>query len=522
MITKKNTHLTTELFAGKTNIPDFVKQHAVFKKPTKVQKVFPAIGMPNYREKANLDKCLTDIKKEGTYVWNLLKVMSNLLLSAKAGLTEHADKFQFLLTRKQREEKREEMGDLFNLCSIVNELQLCTDPSQKDVLEEAIKTEEGKISLRLIRDISNTIGGKVKLAHRKGEGLLRAYAKVAERCAVYGVVLAPLDQTEQFKIFSKENIPNKEFCIVWSSEGPEGAWDVLTMSMRGITSCQRWEGEYPKCLIGSMLSKFVGIMYLTSGVMNDGNDKNGNRANLGTKMMRRCVVRYAINADEDKPCIVIDKMYPDLDKDVLKLFTDSIKARTNLEVIYAPDPNNKLRHIYLPAEKINEDIMDREKSYQDTPLKSRYDLYAILLNFNRDEVERELKGFNVNLSLFMARRFEDIYSGGVSVSPEVKKMVNNIRMNTSFTPLCDKIVNHIVASFARPPSNEHSHSGTYYRKYLREFLINRKKIMSSAQTNINAIVAQHSSRQIEGNAFVEYMFSIAVEFAKNEIKRCIN
>jgi hypothetical protein len=519
---KKNAHLTTELFTGKA-VPAFVSGHAVFKNPTKVQKVFPAIGMPNYREKANLDKCLTDIKKEGTYVWNFLRTLSESFADCKNKLSLHADNFQYLLTRKEREEKRESMAELYALVGVIDELQKCSDPNRKEVIDEAVKTEDGRIVLRLIKDIPlPSVNGKIKMAHKKGEGLIKAYGKILLACQQYGVVGPVLEQTDAFKVFGKENIPNKEYSLVFSSDGPEGAWDILTMSMRGITSCQRWEGEYPKCLIGSMVSKFVGIMYLTSGVMNDGNDKNGNRANLGTKMMRRCIVRYAINADEDKPCIVLDKMYPDLDKDILKQFMDSIHNRTGFPVYYAPDPNSKLKHIYMPSEALNEDITGREMSYQDTPLKSKHDLYAIMLNFNRDEVERELKGFNVNLSIYMARKFEDIYGGGVNVVPEVKKIINNIRVNTSFTPLCDKIVATIVASHPRPQSSDFSHSRTYYRKYLMDLLSNRKSLMANCQANLNNIVSQNTSRTIESNSFVEYIFSILIEFTKNEIRRCVN
>jgi len=519
--TKKTQNLTTELFAGKV-VPDFIKAHAVFKKPVNVQKVFSSIGMPNYREKANLDKCLMDIKKEGTYVWNMLKIMHDILGRCKTDIADKADKFQYLLTRDEREKQRGSMNELYSLCSLVNEFMTCIDPHSKEVMDEAIKTEDSKISLRVMKDISNTNG---KIAFRKGEALFRAFGKIGEKCGTLGVPFTALDTTDQFKVFSKENIPNKEFAIVFSAGGQEGAWDILTMSMRAQWhSCQRWEGEYPRCLIGSILSKFVGVMYLTSGVMNDATEKNGNRANLGTKMMRRSVVRYAIDADDNKPCIVIDKMYPDLDKDILKAFMESIKARTKLAVYYAPDAANAniMRHVYMPSEQIREEVMEREWSYQDTPIKSKTDLYALLLNFNRDEVERELKGFRVNLSLFMARKFEDIYSGGVSIDSEVKKTINNIRMNTSFTPFCDNAVSYIIAAFTAPQSVDFLHSRIYYRKYLMDFLLNRKKTIGACTDSVNTLIAQNSSRAHAGNALVEYIFSIAIEFTKSEIKRCIN
>ena len=35
----------------------------------------------------------------------------------------------------------------------------------------------------------------------------------------------------------------KDYKIVFSSNGKEGLWDIATMSARGITSCQGWNGR---------------------------------------------------------------------------------------------------------------------------------------------------------------------------------------------------------------------------------------------------------------------------------------
>jgi hypothetical protein len=522
MMTKApKTYLTTDLFKDRPLVPDFIKAHTFFKKPMKVQKVFPSIGMPNYQETASLDKCLTDVKKEGTYVFNVLKVMSDILNGAKDALQVQADHFQYLMSREEREKKRASMTEIYNLCTTVQELQASTDPLNKEVLDQAIQTEDGKIALRLIKDI--TAGGDKKTALRKGESLFRAFGKVAERCTNLGIPVSSIEQTDQFKIFGRENIPNKQFKITFSSDGPEGAWDILTMSMRGVKSCQRWNGEYPKCLIGSILSKFVGIIYLTSGV--EAPPPEGYTQTFGSKMMRRCVVRYAIDADEERPCIIIDKMYPSgeaVDTDILKLFMDSIKARTSLPVYYAPDTANKLRHIYLPSEKTREEVLNREWSYQDTPLKSKNDLYVLLLNFNKDDIERELKGFRVNMSLYLARKFEQIYCGNIAVESEVKKTINNIRMNTSFTPVCDQIITYIMNAYRAPMSTEYSNSRTYYRKYLTEFCLQRKKMLAAYAGSIQTVVTQNTSRTFDSNAFAGFISSAVTEFAKDEIKRCIN
>lgn len=512
----KKTSISTDLFKGK-NIPDFIKNHALFRNPVKVTKVFPSIGLPNFREKANIDKCLVDVKKEGSYVHNLLRVMIDVVAAARDSISHSADKLQYLDSKETREKDRARLNAYYDLSNILTNLGACVDPYNKDVLTGAIQTADGKIALKLMKDIADNNG---KIVFRKDESLFKIFNKVKDKCAAINIPFTNLEQSEAFKIFSKENIPNKEFSIYFSSDGEEGAWDIVTMSMRGIKSCQRWDGEYPRCLIGSVLSKFVGIMYLTSGVQSD---TNAGFANLGTKMMRRCVVRYAVDADEKKPCILLDKMYPELDKDVLGIFVAAIRSRTELPVYYSQDLGNKIRHIYLPTEKIREEISDREWSYQDTPLKSKHDLNVYILTHNKEEVEREIRGFKLNLALFLARRMEAIYSDDVPVSdPEVKKTISNIRMNTSFTPFCENIATYIMNGFRAPLSKGFTNSRSFYRKYLMELLGKRKSVLASCQPNLQALLTTNTSRTVDTDAFMNYTFTLVAEFCKQEIAKLIN
>jgi len=511
----KKTALSTDLFRNKP-APDFIKNHHLFRNPVKVEKVFPSIGLPNFREKANVDKCLIDIKKEGSYVHTLLRVMTEMIAQLKDSIAYKADKVQYLDNKDAREVGRAKLNDLYNLSNILTHLNQCVDPYSKDVLAGAIQSSEGKIALKLMRDIQDSNG---KVVFRKDESLFKIFNKVKDKATSFDVAFNSLEQTEAFKIFSKENIPNKEFNIIFSSEGSEGAWDIATMSMRGIKSCQRWDGEYFRCLIGSILSKFVGIMYLTSGVQSD---NQGAWTNLGTKMMRRSVIRYAIDADEGKPCILIDKMYPELDKDILALFINTIKSKTEIPVYYAQDLGNKLRHIYLPSEKVRREVLDREWSYQDTPLKTQEDLNIFYLNHNKEEIEREVKAFSINLALYLANKFEAVYQGNSSVDPEIQKTTKNIRMNTPFIQFTNNISSHVMNSFRAPSSKGFTSSRVYYRKYLMEFLLKRKQIAASCAPHLQQLLAQNTSRQVDIAAFNVYVFSVVAEFAKNELKKIIN
>jgi hypothetical protein len=216
-------------------------------------------------------------------------------------------------------------------------------------------------------------------------------------------------------------------------------------------------------------------------------------------------------------------MYPELDKDVLSVFVSSIKSRTTLPVYYSQDLGNKMRHIYLPSEKIRAEVSDREWSYQDTPLKSREDLNVYLLTHNKEEVEREIRGFKLNLALFIARRMEAIYSGDAQISdPEIKKTIGNIRVNTSFTPFCENAATYVLNGFRAPPSKGFTNSRSYYRKYLMELLVKRKSVLATCLPSMGALLTQSTSRAVDMTVFVNYIFTLVAEFAKLEIAKLIN
>jgi hypothetical protein len=512
----KQAKLSTDLFVGKA-APDFIKNHDLFRKPIKVQKVFRSIGMPNFKDKANIEKCLVDLKKEGTYVHTLLLTMTDMLVNSRNLLASQADKIQFLESKEARDAARPKLVELYSYNDIITNLAACTDPYKPEVLAGTIQpSADGRIELRLIKDLNDEAG---KPVFRKNASLFSVFHKLREKFASFNVNFGPLDAQAAFKIFSSENIPNKEFAVIFSAEGSDGAWDIATMSMRGIKSCQRWDGEYPRCLIGSILSKFVGVIYLTSGIQAEA---NGGYSNLGTKMMRRCVIRYAIDADEDKPCILIDKMYPDLDKDVLSVFINAIKSRTELAVYYTAELGNKIRHIYIPAEEMRDKIIDREWSYQDTPLKSKHDLNISALNINKEEVEREIRGFKINLALFIARRMEEVASGAKSIDPEFKRIISNIKMNISYTPFCEQLSTFILTAYRAPVSVTYTDSKIYYRKYLMDLLKNRAKILITCLPNLQTLFANNMSRPLDATKFTEYLFSIVIEFTRLEIKKTIS
>ncbi len=70
----------------------------------------------------------------------------------------------------------------------------------------------------------------------------------------------------------------KNLKVVFSSH----PWDIATMSMRGISSCQAWGKQQSSCLIGSILDPNMALIYLTDGEL---------YKNYGPRMLARAVIR---------------------------------------------------------------------------------------------------------------------------------------------------------------------------------------------------------------------------------------
>lgn len=75
-------------------------------------------------------------------------------------------------------------------------------------------------------------------------------------------------------------------------------YDILTMSMRGIYSCMRFNSYHHIQLVGSILDPYVGVIYAT----------NGNKTDYGTYMNYRSVVRVALR--NNKASLFVEGAYP--------------------------------------------------------------------------------------------------------------------------------------------------------------------------------------------------------------------
>ena len=303
-----------QIFAKK-DFPSFITKHPIFKTVKTIKKIFPDIGLPNCEKIVTIDNT-KQIKENAEY---LIKDLSYRL-------SNH-------VYSPYRDQKL--LDDL------------------KQTLKTSIITKDGKISLNLSKEVLDKNG---KVAFKKGEGVFKVYNKVRRDYSAY---LSPLESINQFKVFSSVNIPNTEHTIRFSSDGAEGLWDIATMSMRGISSCQSWGKEYCQRLIGSLVDPFTGIIYLTSGA----------KTEYGSKMLRRCVVRFVVNKRNKRPSLFVEKMYPDHNQAVMDQFIEFLKEKTkNKFSIYTYNDNCNIDNVVIPTSKTIFNLDVDERSYRDAEI----------------------------------------------------------------------------------------------------------------------------------------------------------
>jgi hypothetical protein len=502
--------LTTDLFKGRKEVPEFITGHKVFKTEMKVSKIFPSIGLTNFKESCDIAKPLLDLKKEN-FVSHLITAMLNGLIAARDEAMAIGDRIQFLLLGEERTAQLAKIDDVYNLVVLIKNLIPQID-TYNNAFERVVQTSEGRIVLRLVEEVLDRNG---KAVFRKNESLFKVFAKLRDQFTANNLNFINLEQSAEFKTFCAENVPNKKYQVIFSAEGTEGAWDLLTMSMRGIKSCQRWDGDYPRCLIGSIVSKFVGIIYITSGAdfefkcpMPNGNVVTGN----GSKMMRRSLVRYAIDADEGKPCLIIDRMYPlqqgqDVDEETLKVFMKALTSKTSLPVHFAPHLGTKVRHFYVPFEKIREEMPERDWTYQDTPLKTNLDFQLhVLTSASTEDVNRYINCFKIKLVTQMGEYFRNVLANNMQVDAEICRTISNIRLNSSIDKFNDSVTKLIFERYAFNMPKMFSDPRDCYRKYLMQLAFSLKSIRIAQEPNIIMHIDAATSRAVNHKSFCDFLF----------------
>ena len=287
-----------ELLANKA-YPPKIKNHPVFKTNKSITKIFPLIGLENSSKDITLE--ITEEAKNAADA--LVETISETLKARSAQITKAADR------ARNKTVDAEKQAKISACLSLLN--------GMIDALDDrnSVVNLGNKITLSIPIDIS--VADKVIL--RKGERLFGAYNKLNEMLVDGGLQRLPvLDKMPAFKTFSSLNIPTDGGRIIFASDGEDGLWDIATMSMRGIESCQSWTSDTSSHIVGSMVDPFTGIIYMTSGAPHK---------NLGPKMMRRCVVRFIVN-DRKVQALFLERMYPQEDSSVHSSFKKFLEEKT--------------------------------------------------------------------------------------------------------------------------------------------------------------------------------------------------
>ena len=328
-------------------VPKEFKELEPFKKyPLKqVIKKFEEFGLTDFREEVKISFRQESAEKL------LTKIKENLTL-----LTQEFQNYIFDFSKDQKNtEKYYQLLELRRFfSSIISGINLKNYYFQ------------GVLSLSFNWLLSEKLGWKTI---PEGTSLFRAYQKVLEKLRDFtGINIDSyrLENSEEFKAYSLAAKPSSLY-LVFSTK----INDLLGISSRGITSCQdlfcKNEVQYKENIAGTVLSRYIGVIYLTTG-----EDFRGR----GERMISRCLVRLLFNTREEKFYLFLDKMYPKENEEYRELFYQSLSKRSSANIIESESEFTKLSPGFnsdeydAPQEFIHpigdEDIESKYQSYLDT------------------------------------------------------------------------------------------------------------------------------------------------------------
>lgn len=323
--------------------PEFIRQHKVVQKNSKQEKIFPKIGLKNSSKKLALSS-ISDFDKD------ILEYLSdvNTLLANEIENQSYDNYYNNSTSTRQSQ------------IEFVAAIKKITASLKSQPASFINKTDAG-VDLILPFDMS-ALGSDFTA----GTSLLSVLKKIKtnSRLGNLSRMDSLFDKHNSFLNLQKDNLK-----IVFSGAGDKGLWDLATMSMRGITSCQKWGNHHARALVGSMVDPYAGIIYITSNA----------KMKYGANMIRRAVVRFVVNENTRKPAILIERIYPHdynsglSDTITLMAFKDFIKKKTKnkFPVVYGEFSESR-RH-FIPITKSVSELGENsgERSYRDSKIPYR-------------------------------------------------------------------------------------------------------------------------------------------------------
>lgn len=356
--------------SDKYKYPKWLKKHKIFSSNFNFEKIFPSLGLENSINETYINSSI-----------DVTPIAEQLLMSVQGSLALRKKKLTAFLKKakkvsKVRQRKLNKLLELFhNTITLIN----------SDYKNFIKKQDDGRLSIVW----RNPIEIKKELSLKEGEGFFRAYNKIntfleKKKC----VKLPAIEQNYFFKEFSAKNVGGTNFKLVFSSVGEKGAWDIATMSMRGISSCQSWSGGQcnDRCVIGSMVDPFTAIIYLTK-------DDTVSFNEYGSKMNFRSIVRYVLDSHTKKGALLLERMYPAPSPTIISVFAEFLKQKTNLQVYYGPDLTSSVfNRLSIPLTAIVNTLGSTYYPYRDTHIEFK-NLNNNYYNFN------SLSSYNIDTKI---------------------------------------------------------------------------------------------------------------------------
>lgn len=480
---------------AENNFPNFIKTHSIFRTFKEIRKVFPEIGLPNAEKEIEVDNKVEAQTSAKALVNEMQAVIDKRIRTInKYGSKKTADGVEHPMGKKRQKK----------LDNAVKLLTKVRDDIAKS-RDKFLVTNNGRVTVNLPSDISDADD---KVAFKTGEGLFRVYNKLNDTLREgHFLAMTKLEDLASFKEFSAKNVPALKYKVRFSSEGGEGAWDIITMSMRGVSSCQTWshagtQGTFTH-VVGSMVDPFTGIIYLTSG---------GKFNEFGTKMIRRCVVRFMVNKKDKVPFIALERMYPALERPALDAFIAFLREKTEnkFDVVYLPE-SAKITGAYVPLSKIVSSLNQYDQPYRDSQIPYEQDI--------NDVQGRLRQNVNPKLETVCAAVSSKVIAAARAMKmasvPESSKEAFRALRGTDYNWDCsynlyDDLTNDVRTFFSKRKLEDYGNEGTYLKESLEalsEGLEDRisKVVKNTAKTRI------HHSRGNLGDEVVANLSKVSSE-----------
>lgn len=425
-----------QIFSEK-QFPSFITSHSLFRNFDEVKKVFPEIGLPNSEKEIEVDN--TKEAQDSAKV--LLHGIQHAISERLRTINKYAGKKSDM--GNKRKAKLEASKELLNEVS-----------AQISKAKDCLTANNGRVTLNLPSDV---VTKDKKVVFKSGEGLFKVYNKLNETLREgHFLAMDKLENFQEFKDFSSKNVPSLKYKIRFSSDGSEGLWDIATMSMRGISSCQTWGTGNSSHLVGSMVDPFTAIMYLTSG---------GKYNDHGTKMIRRCIVRFVVDEKKKVPFIAIERMYPSMEKGSLDKFIEFLKERTDnkFDIVYLPE--SRRYGMYVPMSKIVGALPPHEQPYRDSQI-----VYKTDLNDIRGKIKEEITQKAENIyATFASKTLTTMRAMKISPLPESSKKAFKAFRGSDYSWDCSYSVYEDLASevkkvFAEVDPDKFDDSSAYLKQ----------------------------------------------------------